>query len=80
MFTFGHKGGTNPDMRVIVAQGKRSVAPMRSSFNLDTDHIEAIPCGSGRSASLLLSKERKLTSRVQHLLDCVSRLDASTSN
>jgi hypothetical protein len=71
--------GRTASRRIWSNQRRRRA--MRSSVKLNSDHNEAIRAEVGDQLRILLSKEQpKLTSRVQHLLDCVSRLDASTSN
>ena len=52
--------------------------PHINALNLDANHNTAIRAEIGEQLRVLLSKERPTPSpRVQHLLDCLSTLDAS---
>jgi len=53
---------------------------MRSSLKLNSDYNDAIRAEIGDRLRMLLSKEQpRLPSRIQHLLDRLSRLDATIS-
>ena len=52
--------------------------PHRKAVNLDANHNSAIRAEIGEELQVLLSKEQpRLPPRVQHLLDCLSTLDAT---
>jgi hypothetical protein len=51
---------------------------MRNSLNLDADHNTAIRAEIGDQLRVLLSKEQpRPPPRIQHVLDCLSALDAT---
>ena len=53
---------------------------MRSFLKLNSDYNDAIRAEIGDRLRMLLSKEQpRLPSRIQHLLDRLSRLDATIS-
>ena len=52
--------------------------PHRNALNLDSNHNTAIRAEIGERLQVLLSKEQPNPApRVQHLLDCLSTLDAT---
>jgi hypothetical protein len=55
----------------------KAVDFMKNAPNLDADHNSAIRAEIGNRLRLLLSKEQsRAPPRIQHLLDCLSTLDA----